>query len=103
MILLKKKKSQSPGAVYDVSDFLHGHPGGSERLAMAAGEDLEKFWSIYRLHYRGHIISFLEKYRIGNLSAEDRAKIDSQPMTDPYVTDPPRHPDNQPCILICCR
>jgi len=25
------------GIVYDVSDFIHNHPGGSERIMLAAG------------------------------------------------------------------
>ena len=39
---------------------------------MAAGHDLRPFWNVYRLHYRGHIVPFLEeKCRIGTLSEED--------------------------------
>merc|ERR1712032_451417 len=42
------------GALYDVSDFT-GHPGGVGRLQMAAGGDLEVYWSIYTQHNRGHV------------------------------------------------
>jgi Cytochrome b5-like Heme/Steroid binding domain len=41
------------GAVYDMSFFLDGHPGGAPRLLMAAGQDLEPYWDIYRQHFRG--------------------------------------------------
>lgn len=41
------------GAVYDMSFFLNGHPGGAPRLLMAAGQDLEPYWDIYRQHFRG--------------------------------------------------
>ena len=70
------------GAVYDMSFFLNGHPGGApvrykrheilpsfdchlitppypfisrfnQRLMMAAGQDLEPYWDVYRQHFRG--------------------------------------------------
>lgn len=38
---------------------------------MAAGQDLEPYWEIYRQHFRGHVIEWMEKYRVGNLSPEE--------------------------------
>lgn len=43
------------GGVYDMTFFLNGHPGGMPRLLMAAGQDLEPYWHIYRQHFRGHV------------------------------------------------
>ena len=40
---------------------------------MAAGQDLEPYWEVYRQHFRGHIVAWMEKYRIGNLSPEEAA------------------------------
>jgi sulfite oxidase len=86
------------GAVYDVTGFIKGHPGGEGRIQMAAGRDLEPFWKIYRLHFRGHILPFLEeKFRIGSLSPEDAKAAADFEFPDPYEDDPPRHADNSPC------
>jgi cytochrome b involved in lipid metabolism len=78
--------------VYDVTEFT-GHPGGYGRIQMAAGGDLEVFWSVYTQHNRGHIEILLERYKIAELS-EEEAKIirDSTHFDNPYVNDPPPSP-----------
>ena len=45
----------------------------SQRLLMAAGQDLEPYWDVYRQHLRGHVVDWIEKYRVGNISAEEAA------------------------------
>lgn len=88
------------GAVYDITTFIHAHPGDASRISMAGGKDLEPFWNVYRQHYRGHILPFLEKYRIGNLSAKDsKAVQETTSFSDVFDEDPPRHPDCQPCSM----
>lgn len=32
------------GVVYDVTDFIQNHPGGSEKIMMAAGSAIEPYW-----------------------------------------------------------
>ncbi len=86
------------GAVYDITEFIHGHPGGPGRLQMAAGNDLAPFWDVYRQHYRGHIVPLMEeKYRIGNLTPYDAAKAADFEFPNVYATDPMRHKDNTVC------
>jgi cytochrome b involved in lipid metabolism len=34
------------GVVYDVTDFIHNHPGGSELISQAAGSAIEPFWYV---------------------------------------------------------
>jgi sulfite oxidase len=34
--------------VFDVTDFMANHPGGSEKLMLAAGKAVEPFWNVYR-------------------------------------------------------
>jgi cytochrome b involved in lipid metabolism len=87
------------GAVYDLTFFKLGHPGGTPRLLMAAGQDLEPYWEVYRQHLRGHVLAWMEKHRIGSLSKEDREKCDKNRMEfgDMYETDPIRDPNNLPC------
>jgi cytochrome b involved in lipid metabolism len=51
------------GGVYDLTFFINGHPGGTPRLLMAAGQDLEPYWEVYRQHFRGHIVDWMEEVR----------------------------------------
>lgn len=63
---------------------------------MAAGQDLEPYWDIYRQHFRGHVIQWMEKYRIGNLSPEDAEQARKFTHGDMFETDPVRDPDVLP-------
>jgi len=87
------------GAVYDLTFFKNGHPGGTPRLLMAAGQDLEAYWEVYRQHLRGHIVDWMEKHRIGSLSADDKAKVEANRLDfgDMYETDPIRDPNLLGC------
>lgn len=81
------------GVVYDVTDFT-GHPGGVGRLQMVAGQDLAPYWSVYTQHNRGHVLDFLQRYRIGVVSAADaEAQRASSHYDNPYVHDPPPYPE----------
>ena len=59
------------GGVYDITKFVEKHPGG-DKILMAAGGQLEPFWDLFAVHKRKDVFDTLEKYRIGNLSPEDR-------------------------------
>lgn len=87
------------GAVYDMTFFINGHPGGTPRLLMAAGQDLEPYWEVYRQHFRGHIVTWMEKYRIGNLSPEETEVAKNGQFGDMYEMDPIRDPNNLPCTV----
>jgi sulfite oxidase len=79
------------GGVYDVTVFLDAHPGGSGRIEMASGSDLSHFWNVYQLHHRPHIKALLEEFRIGNLSDEDRKRVEEDgAFGDAYLNDPKR-------------
>ena len=81
------------GAVYDITGFLYGHPGGTGRLLMASGNDLEPYWDVYRQHYRGHVIQWMEKLRIGSLHPDDQQEAKNFHFPDMFETDPERNPD----------
>ena len=36
--------------VYDVTEFIDAHPGGKDRIMMAAGAAVDPFWAIYQQH-----------------------------------------------------
>ena len=75
------------GHVYDVTDFIKNHPGGSEKILMAAGSALEPFWHIYRQHFASDLPTrLLEHMLIGTLAEADQEKIDEQ-MEVIYETD----------------
>nr|XP_046198120.1 sulfite oxidase, mitochondrial isoform X1 [Oncorhynchus gorbuscha] len=79
------------GSVYDITEFVSMHPGG-DKILLAAGGALEPFWALYAVHSQDHVLEILSEYKVGELSAEDRLKQQSVKSTDPYSTDPERHP-----------
>jgi len=82
------------GGVYDVTAFLEAHPGGSARIEMVNGADLESYWKVYDFHNsRPHIQQLMEEYRIGNLSAADAKKseaLSKDAFSSYYENDPER-------------
>lgn len=79
--------------VYDVTDFLAIHPGGSEKISLAAGSSLEPYWAVFANHNTDEVKEMLEGLRIGNIAKEDRDKISQRPPKEgPYANDPLRSP-----------
>ncbi|XP_019911222.2 sulfite oxidase, mitochondrial [Esox lucius] len=79
------------GSVYDITEFVSMHPGG-DKILLAAGGALEPFWALYAVHSQEHVLEILSEYKVGELSAEDRRKQQTVKSSDPYSTDPVRHP-----------
>lgn len=76
--------------VYDITEFVDRHPGGSSKILMAAGGSIEPFWMIFSNHKHAEIYQLLESMRIGNISKDDAAAATSG-MDDPYANEPRRH------------
>ncbi len=57
--------------VYDLTSFAKSHPGGSDKLMMAAGGPIEPFWQMYPFHKVENIISMLAQYKVGVLHQDD--------------------------------
>jgi cytochrome b involved in lipid metabolism len=60
--------------VYDVSEFVANHPGGKDRLMLAAGKNLSDFWRQpeFRQHYKSPLAhELLDEMRIGSLHPND--------------------------------
>ncbi|XP_011256952.2 probable sulfite oxidase, mitochondrial isoform X2 [Camponotus floridanus] len=76
--------------VYDITEFVDKHPGGSSKILMAAGGSIDPFWSIFANHNTPEIYSLLESMRIGNISEED-AKSNKNDLYDAYANEPTRH------------
>ena len=60
--------------VYDITDFIKVHPGGAEKLMMAAGGPIESFWEMYPFHKKDSVKKLLVPYKIGHLHPEDQQK-----------------------------
>lgn len=81
------------GGVYDVTNFLAHHPGGTTKLMLAAGGSLDPFWNLYKQHLAGNVQTLLEQHRIGNLDPADAASAAAAvDENDPYAHEPKRHP-----------
>jgi sulfite oxidase len=83
--------------VYDITKFIESHPGGSEKIILAAGASIEPFWSIYAVHHKNEVYEILEELRIGNLCEKDieaqkEANKASANSNDAFQNEPTRHP-----------
>ncbi len=36
--------------VYDITEWVETHPGGKEKIMLAAGGSIEPFWAMYQQH-----------------------------------------------------
>eukprot|EP00934_Nitzschia_sp_Nitz4_P003542 Nitzschia sp. Nitz4//scaffold320_size20398//10095//12176//NITZ4_008677-RA/size20398-augustus-gene-0.2-mRNA-1//1//CDS//3329547756//3532//frame0 len=86
------------GVVYDVTDFIANHPGGSEKILLAAGSSIEPYWHIYQQHFSSDLPTrLMEHMVIGRLAEEDQERIDEQmevmyeTSDDPFAHEPVRH------------
>ncbi|KAM4880863.1 sulfite oxidase, mitochondrial isoform 2-T2 [Sylvia borin] len=77
--------------VFDVTDFVELHPGGPDKILLAAGGALEPFWALYAVHSQPHVLELLREYKVGELSPEEAAPTPGD-TEDPFAGDPPRHP-----------
>ena len=85
------------GVIYDVTDFIHNHPGGSEKIIQAAGSAIEPYWYLYRQHFASDLpMRLMEHMAVGRLDEADQEAIDEQmealEKDDPYAREPDRHP-----------
>ncbi|KAI0559477.1 sulfite oxidase [Gracilaria domingensis] len=58
--------------VFDITEFVEGHPGG-DQILLAAGGPLEPFFETYALHQKFFVYEMLEEMRVGNLEQTSRA------------------------------
>ena len=79
--------------VYDITKFIANHPGGSDKIMLAAGGSVEPFWRVYQQHYNSKLpIEMLHKMRIGTLHPDDLVTEVKTDENDPYRTDPTASP-----------
>lgn len=54
--------------VYDITDWVDSHPGGSV-IMRAAGGALEPYWSVFSFHTKPDIAGMLDEMKIGEVSS----------------------------------
>jgi sulfite oxidase len=81
------------GSVYDLTDFVDGHPGG-EKILLAAGGAIEPFWRVYKNHDKQSVRDILQSKLIGRLDASSALAVQQTEKDSncPYANDPDRHP-----------
>lgn len=92
-------KSDSPWVihgdkVYDITEWISAHPGGSVILR-AAGGSIDRYWDIFAIHKNQYVYDILAQYLIGYVHAADLedGKPPQDAIEDPFADDPVRHPD----------
>ena len=95
---ISKHKSKDTGIwvtyehnVYDITEFVDGHPGGPSKIMLAAGGALEPFWDMYAIHKKAEVLDILQEYRIGEVKIEDRFEPKVK-KDGPFAHEPTRHP-----------
>ena len=80
--------------VYDVTEFIDIHPGGREKIMLAAGASIEPFWEVFASHNADEVKEMLEELRIGNVHPSDREEHvgTGKKREGPYANDPKRSP-----------
>lgn len=87
--------------VYDITEFIINHPGGVDKIMLAAGKAIDPFWRVYQQHVsRDNATKLLERMQVGVLDPKDVPPPVTGP--DPYASDPDRHPgllfhNTKPC------
>jgi len=78
--------------VYDITSFIENHPGGADKIMLAAGKSIVPFWHIYQQHYNSKLpLQVLDSLQIGKLDPRD-VESEEMEVDDPYRDDPGRHP-----------
>lgn len=79
--------------VYDITPFVSVHPGGEKRIMLAAGSDIDRWWSTFTIHDDDAVRDILEQHRVGNL----RGYVPRDPREDEkmWAKEPVRSPGLQ--------
>lgn len=77
--------------VYDITDWIAGHPGGNIILR-AAGGSVDPYWNIFSIHKKPEVYDILEQFLIGHVDPQDLVggQVPVDNIEDPYAQDPKR-------------
>ncbi|KAI6082280.1 Oxidoreductase, molybdopterin-binding domain-containing protein [Hypoxylon rubiginosum] len=77
--------------VYDITDWIPGHPGG-EVILRAAGGSIEPYWDIFSIHKSAYVREILDQYLVGKVHPDDleNGRPLQDQIEDPFMADPAR-------------
>ena len=77
--------------VYDITDWIAGHPGG-EVILRAVGGAIDQYWNIFTIHNKQEVYDILEGFYIGDVDPQDlvNGKVPIEHIDDPFMHDPKR-------------
>ena len=77
--------------VYDITDWIPGHPGG-EVILKAVGGPVDQYWNIFTVHQKQDVYDTLESYYIGDIDKQDLVdgRVPVEDIHDPFENDPKR-------------
>lgn len=81
------------GSVYDITDFVASHPGGTSKISLAAGKSLEPFWQLFPFHFsHAQVAALLQGMKVGKLDGNGASSTSIVDSSNPFSNDPARHP-----------
>ena len=77
--------------VYDITDWIPGHPGG-DVILRAVGGAIDSYWNIFSIHKKQEVYDILDSYYIGDVDPRDLVdgQVPSEHIDDPFENDPKR-------------
>ena len=77
--------------VYDITDWIPGHPGG-EVILRAVGGAIDRYWDVFTIHKKQEVYDILESYYIGDIDPRDLVDgvVPASDIDDPFKSDPER-------------
>ena len=77
--------------VYDITDWISGHPGG-DVILRAAGGAVDPYWDMFALHKKQEVYDILEGFYIGDVDPRDlvNGQVPVETIDDPFKHDPER-------------
>ncbi|KAL8961985.1 MAG: hypothetical protein Q9193_001548 [Seirophora villosa] len=77
--------------VYNITDWIPGHPGG-EVILRAVGGPVDQYWNIFTIHKKQDVYDILDTFYIGEVDPRDLVdgKVPVEHVDDPFKNDPKR-------------
>ncbi|KAL9004680.1 MAG: hypothetical protein Q9188_002515 [Gyalolechia gomerana] len=77
--------------VYNITDWIPGHPGG-EVILRAVGGPVDQYWNIFTIHKKQEVYDILDNFYIGEVDPRDLVdgKVPAEHVDDPFKNDPKR-------------
>ncbi|KAL8877410.1 MAG: hypothetical protein Q9192_008671, partial [Flavoplaca navasiana] len=77
--------------VYNITDWIPGHPGG-EVILRAVGGPVDQYWNIFTIHKKQEVYDILDTFCIGDVDPQDlvEGKVPVEQLADPFKNDPKR-------------